>query len=171
MKPVDPVKPFNFLFLLCKAYEREVSYMIEAGIRIPCETPTDWNTKAFPAIKGNGVDVRLVGNFRGLNAMIQKLLLHTEFSDQILRHIPTDTKVFCVINVTSDKEASKLLTIVTNLEHFSFTVMPQVMCNSSALWNILTDGNSRKDSELNFISKLWMILYYTAMMRPNWRRS
>ena len=34
----------------------------------------------------------------------------------------------------------------------SFTVTPQGVCNSSSLWNILTDGNSRIDSQLN-ISK------------------
>ena len=57
-------------FHLRKAYEREISN----GILVLCDTPTDWNTKAFPVIQGNGVDVRLVGDFRG----IKKLLWHKE---------------------------------------------------------------------------------------------
>ena len=56
--------------------------------------------------------------------------------------------------VRVDIEASKLLTIVTNMGCFSFTVMPQVVCNSSALWNILIDGNSRIDSELNILKNM-----------------
>ena len=37
---------------------------------------------------------------------------------------------------------------------FSFTVMAQGGCNSSSLWNILTDGNSRIDSQLNIFKNM-----------------
>ena len=129
--------------------------MIDAGIFVPYETTTDWKTKAFPVVKGNDVDIRLVGDFRGLNAILLKLLWQTELSDQLLGRIQTDAKVFCMINAPSgfhqvevDKEASKLLTIVTNMGRFSFTVMPQGVCNSSALWNILKDCDSRIEPTL-----------------------
>ena len=35
--------------------------MLEGGIIEACEVPTDWNTKAFPVIKGDRVSVCLVG--------------------------------------------------------------------------------------------------------------
>ena len=46
------------------------------------------------------------------------------------------------------EEVSKIMTIVTNYGSFSYKVLPQGVCNSSALWKILTDGNSMLDSEL-----------------------
>ena len=51
-------------------------------------------------------------------------------------------------------EVSKLLTIVTNAGRFSYNVLPQGVCNSSALWNILTDGDSRIDSELGILKNM-----------------
>ena len=54
-----------------------------------------------------------------------------------------------------DPETSKLLTIVTNAGRFSYQVLPQGVCNSSALWNILTDGNSRIDRDLAIL-KIWL---------------
>ena len=74
MKPVNQVKPFDVTFHIRAAYEREIIDMIEAGIIVPCEVPTNWNTKAFPVIKGDGVSIRLVGDFRGLNSVLKKLL-------------------------------------------------------------------------------------------------
>ena len=70
------------------AYEWEVADMLAARILVPCDIPKDWNTKAFHVIKANVVDVRLVGDFRGLNTVIKKLLWHTESPNQLLRHIP-----------------------------------------------------------------------------------
>ena len=45
-------------------------------------------------------------------------------------------------------QVSKLLTTVTNMGGFLFTVMAQGVYNSSSLWNILTDSNSHIASEL-----------------------
>ena len=61
--------------------------------------------------------------------------------------MPTDAKVFCVIDATSgfhqvkvNEASSKLSTVVTNCGHFSFTVVPLEVCISTTLWKILTDG-------------------------------
>ena len=79
----------------------------------------------------------------------------------MLRHIDPQARYFCVIDATTafhqvlvSEEASKLLTIVTNAGRFSYRVLPQGVCNSSALWNILTDGNSRIDSELSILKNM-----------------
>ena len=63
-----------------------------------------------------------------------------------------------------DSETSKLLTIVTNAGRFSYQVLPQGTCNSSALWNILTDGNSRIDSELAILKNMDVYLLYGTDM-------
>ena len=87
--------------------------MLDAGILLPGDVPIDLEYKGFPVIKANGVDVHMIGDFRGLNTVLQKLLWHTE------RHIPTDTKLFSATSrfyqVKVDKQASKLLTIVANM--------------------------------------------------------
>ena len=69
--------------------------MLDAGILVPCDMPTEWYTKV---IKANCADIHLVGDFRGLNAMLKKLLWHTESLYQL---IPPDAKVFAVIDTTS----------------------------------------------------------------------
>ena len=75
--------------------------------------------------------------------------------------------MFCELDTASgfhkvevDKEASKFLIIVTNMGRLSFTVMPQCVCNRSALWNILTNGDSRTDFDLNIIKNMDDFLLY-----------
>ena len=101
---------------------------------------TDWNTKAFPVVKGDGVCCRLVGDWRGLTTVLKKMLWHTESCDQLLRHIPADVRVFAVINATSgyyqlpvDEQSSKLLRIVTNMGRFTYKSLVQGICKSAAL--------------------------------------
>ena len=80
---------------------------------------------------------------------------------------PPDTRVFAVIDTTSgllqvkvDHQASKLLTIVTNMGRFSYRVLPQGICDNSALWNNMTDGDSRIDIQLNLVTNLDEFLVY-----------
>ena len=49
---------------------------------------TAWNTKAFPVAKSDGTSCRLVGDWCGVNKILNKLLLHTENCDQLLYHVP-----------------------------------------------------------------------------------
>ena len=57
------------------------------------------------------------------------------------------------------EESQLLLTITTNMERFTFKSLPQGICNSADLWNLMTDGNSRIDSELNLEKNMddWML--------------
>ena len=161
-RPTAHLKPYDVPFHLRKGFEAELLDMLEAGIIKQCTTHTQWNTKAFPVPKSSDpTKCRIVGDFRKLNDILLKLHWHTESSTQLLRHIDPMSKYFCVIDATSgfhqvpvSPEASKLLTIVTNAGRFSYNVLPQGVCNSSALWNILTDGNSRIDSELQILKNM-----------------
>ena len=49
-------------------------------------------------------------------------------------------------------------------EDFLIKFYPQGTCNSSALWNILTDGNSRIDSELSILKNMDDYLLYGTDM-------
>ena len=161
-KPTGHLKPYNVPFHLRQGFENELLNMIEAGIIEQYTTPTQWNTKAFPVQKSSDPSkCRIVGDFRGLNNVLLKLYWHTESSNQLLRHIDPQARYFCVIDATTafhqvpvSEEASKLLTIVTNAGRFSYRVLSQGVCNSSALWNILTEGNSRINSELSILKNM-----------------
>ena len=75
--------------------------MLSAGIIEKCKVSTKWNTKAFPVPKQDGTSYRVVGDWRGVNNILKKLLHHTESCDQLLRHVPADSKVFAVIDAAS----------------------------------------------------------------------
>ena len=51
------------------------------------------------------------------------------------------------------------MTIVTNMGRFTFKSLPQGISNSASLWNILTDGDARIDTELNIVKNMddWML--------------
>ena len=91
---------------------------------------------------------------------------HTESCDQLLRHVPADSKVFAVIDATSgyhqlqvSEESQELLTIVTNMGRFTFKSLPQGISYAASLRNILTDGNARIDADLNLIKNIddWVL--------------
>ena len=114
---------------------------------------TAWNTKAFPVAKSDGTSCRLVGDWCGVNMILKKLLHHTESCDQLLCHVPADSRVFAVIDAASGyhqlrvhEESQVLLTIFTNMGKFTFKSLTQGISNSAALWNLLTDGDARIDS-------------------------
>ena len=65
------------------------------------EVPSQWASKAFPVIKGNGKDVRIVRDFKTLNKAIERSHWPTESSDQLLRNIESDSKYFVTLDLTS----------------------------------------------------------------------
>ena len=86
-----------------------------------------------------------MGDWCGVNMILKKLLHHTESCDQMLRHVPADSKVFAVIDAASgyhqlrvSEESQELLTIVTNMGQFTFKSLPQGIASAASLWNILT---------------------------------
>ena len=127
---------------------------------------TAWITNTFPVAKGDGTSCMLVGDWCVVNQILKNLLHHTESCDQLLRHVPADSKVFAVIDgarryhqLRVHEVSQELLTIVTNMDSLTFKSLPQGISNSAALWNMLRDGDSRIDSELNIVKNMddWML--------------
>ena len=98
MRPMDHIKLNDVPFHLRAGYEKEVMDMLEAGIIQKCEVANAWNTKAFPVAKSDGTSCRLVGDWRGVNQILKKLLHHTKRCD----HFPADSRVFSVISSNKD---------------------------------------------------------------------
>ena len=94
---MNQINPYDVPFHLRAGYEKEVMDMLEAGIIQKCEVAIAWNTKAFPVAKSVGTSYRLVGDWRGVNQILKKLLHHTYSCDQLLHLVPADSKVFAVI--------------------------------------------------------------------------
>ena len=66
-------KPFDTLFYLRSMYEKEIKRAIDAGHIAPCGLePSDWSSKAFPVVKGDGISCRIVADFKKLNRYIQR---------------------------------------------------------------------------------------------------
>ena len=152
VRPTAHIKPFDTPFHLRKPYEQEIRDAVAGEVLVPCDKPTKWSSKAFAVPKGTPGKVRIVADFRNLNKALKRPVWPTESSGQLLRHIDPDSRVFCSIDATSgyhqirvDKESQELLTIVTQMGRFSYTVTPQGVCSSSDLFNYLTDGTCRFD--------------------------
>ena len=75
---------------------------MDAGILEKCGMePSQWASKAFPVIKGNGKDVCIVSDFEQLNKAIEQPHWPTESSDQLLRNIESDSRFFVTLDLTS----------------------------------------------------------------------
>ena len=142
LRSVSHIKPYDVPFHLHESFQEEICDMLNAGVIEKCEVSTKWNTKAFSVPKQDGSSCRVVGDWRGVNSILRKLLHHTESCDQLLRHVPADSKVFAVIDAASgyhqlcmSEESQELLTIVTNMGRFTFKCLPN--CHKAFLMQLL----------------------------------
>ena len=101
MRPATHIKPYDVPYHLRESFQREICDTLNAGIIERCEVSTQWNTKAFPVAKSDGSSCHVSGDWLGVNSILKKLLHHTESCDQLLRHVPADSKVFSRIDITS----------------------------------------------------------------------
>ena len=149
IKPSFCLNPYDTPHHLRALYETELSACLNAGQIIPCGTePSQWSSKAFPILKGDGKSVRIVTDFKKLNQAIERPVWPTESSGQLLRHIDPEARFFASADMTSgyhqirvNEESSNLLAISTPMGRYKFTVLAQGICSSSDIFNYLTDGN------------------------------
>ena len=156
-------KPFDTPFHLRTMYEKEVKRALDAGHIAPCGLePSQWSSKAFPVVKGDGTSCRIVADFKRLNQYILRPHWPTESADQLLRHIPPDAKYFATMDLTSgyhqiplDEESQNLLVISTPMGRFKYLVLAQGVCSASDIFNFLTDGSIRYEEAK--VSRTWTI--------------
>merc|ERR1712215_121852 len=126
---------------------------LDAGHIAPCGLePSQWSSKAFPVVKGDGTSCRIVADFKRLNQYILRPHWPTESADQLLRHIPPEAKYFATMDLTSgyhqiplDEESQNLLLISTPMGRFKYLVLAQGVYSVSDIFNYLTDGSIRYD--------------------------
>ena len=120
--PTNVGKPFDVPYHLRRPARKEFREMVDAGIVVPNDEPSDWRSQAFPRMKpgSDPPKCRWVTDFRKLNACLKRPIWGAESSSQVLRRVDPEARYFACFDATSgfhqirvSEESSKLMTIVT----------------------------------------------------------
>ena len=149
INPTFCTKPSDTPYHLREMYKSEIKQSLDAGHIAPCGTePSEWSSKAFPVLKGDGTSVRIVADCKSLTRNIQRPVWPTESSNQLLRHIDAGSRFFATMDLTSgyhqipiDKESQDLLVIYPPMGRFKYLVLAQGVYSASDIFNLLTDGS------------------------------
>ena len=128
--------------------------------------PSQWASKAFPVVKGNGKEVRIVSDFKQLNKVIERPHWPTESSDQLLRNIESDSIYFVTLVLTSgyhqvkvEKESRNLLCVSTPSGRYRYTTLAQGVCSAWDMLNYTTDGDMRVNG-IRVVKNMHDLLFY-----------
>ena len=132
--------------------------------------PSQWASKAFPMVKGNGKVVHIVCDFKQLNKAIERPHWPTESSDQLLRNIESDSKFFVTLDLTPgyhqvevDKESRNLLCISTPSGRYRYTPLAQGVCSAGDMFNYTTDGDLRLNG-MRVVKNMDDVLFYHSTL-------
>ena len=133
--------------------------------------PSQWASKAFPVLKGNRKEVRIVSDFKTLNKAIEQPFWPTESSSQLIRNIEPDSRFFVTLDLTSgyhqvkvEKESRNLLVISTPSGRYPYTVLAQGVCSAGDMFNYVTDGYVRVN-EMRVVKNMDdLLLFYHSTL-------
>jgi len=111
--------------------------MLDSGVIVPVNDPTDWISPAFFVMKTDG-SVRLVTDYTKLNTYVQRPVHPFMSSADILRAIKAGSKCFAKLDARSgyfqialDKESSYLTTFLLPSGRYRYTRAPMGLSASS----------------------------------------
>ena len=154
--PVYSARPYDTPYHLRPAFDRELKDMLEAEILEPMGLKeSEWCSRSFPVLKGDGSSVRLVSDFKNVNRCIKRPTHPTDSANQLLRQISPTSRYFCTIDCVAGyhqipitPESSNLLVIATPAGRFRMKVLAQGVSSASDIFNIVTDSSTRLDSNV-----------------------
>merc|ERR1711891_34403 len=161
--PSNVGRPYDIPYHLRRPAQEEFEQMIEAGILIPNDEPSNWRSQAFPRMKpgSDPPKCRWVTDFRKLNSHLKRPIWGAESSSQILRRVDPEAKYFACFDATSGlhqirvcEESSMLMTIVTQYGTYRYTVLGQGICSSQDLFNWITDGGTKLDQDFQVLKNI-----------------
>ena len=161
--PSNVGRPYDIPYHLRGPAQEEFEQMIEAGILIPNDEPSNWRSQAFPRMKpgSDPPKCRWVTDFRKLNSHLKRPIWGAESSSQILRRVDPEARYFACFDATSGfhqirvcDESSKLMTVVTQYGTYRYTVLGQGICSSQDLFNWITDGGTKLDKGFNVLKNI-----------------
>ena len=148
---------------------KEFKAMVDAGIVVPHDEPSEWRSQAFPRMKpgSDPPKARWVTDFRKLNSCLKRPIWGAESSSQVLRHIDPEARFFASFDATSgfhqirvDDASSKLMTIVTQYGTYRYTVLGQGICSAQDLFNYITDGCTKLEEDFKVLKNIDDFLLY-----------
>ena len=89
-------KPFDVPYHLRRPAKKEFKEMVDTGIVVQNDEPSDWRSQAFPRMKpgSDPPKCRWVTDFRKLNACLKRPIWGAESSSQVLRHVDPEARYF-----------------------------------------------------------------------------
>ena len=169
VQPVNVGKCFDVPYHLRCPAMKEFKAMVDAGIVVPHDEPSEWRSQAFPRMKpgSDPPKARWVTDFRKLNSCLKRPIWGAESSSQVLRHIDPEARFFASFDATSgfhqirvDDASSKLMTILTQYGTYRYTVLGQGICSAQDLFNYLTDGCSKLEEDFKVLKNIDDFLLY-----------
>ena len=148
--------------------------MINAGILVPHDKPAEWRSQAFPRMKpgSNPPKARWVTDFRRLNSCLKRPVWGAESSSQVIRQIPPEAKCFASFDATSgfhqirvDESSSRLMTIVTQFDTYSYTVLGHGICSAQDVFKFITDGSNKLDADFKVLKNVDDFLLYGTSLK------
>ena len=135
-------KPFDVPYHLRRPTKKQFKEMVDAGIVVQNDEPSDWRSQAFPRMNPGSDPPKCHWgtDFIQLNACLKRPIWGAESSYQVLRHVYPEARYFACFDATSgfhqievDEESSKLMSIVTQYGTYRYTVLGQGICSSQNL--------------------------------------
>ena len=92
--PSNVDKPVDVPYHLRRPAKKEFKEIVDAGIVVQNEEPSDWRSQAFPRMKPGSDPPKChwVTDFRKLNACLKKPIWGAESSSQVLRHVDPEAR-------------------------------------------------------------------------------
>ena len=97
-------------------------------------------------------EIRLVSDFRRLNAALVRPVYPVESNTQLMRHLEPTAYWFATLDMVSgyhqvavDERDRHLLTVFSTQGRFQYNSLSQGLCSASDLFNYLSDGKVRYD--------------------------
>ena len=120
--------------------EAAINNLLENGIIVRCQEPTDWCSPGFFVPKSDGKSVRLVTDYTKLNSFVQRQVHPFPSVNDIVQAIPSSATIFAKFDAVNgyfqialDEESSKLTTFILPSGRYRYKRIPQGLNASSCL--------------------------------------
>ena len=121
--------------------EAAINNLLENGIIVLCEEPTDWCSPGFFIPKSDGKSVCLVTDYTKLNSFVQRPVHPFPSVNDIVQAIPSSAAIFAKFDavigyfqIALDEESSKLTTFILPSCRYRHRRIPQGLNASSDEW-------------------------------------
>ena len=129
-KPFAQPVPINIPIPSYKQVKEEIKKLVEAGILVPVNEPTEWCSPIVCIPKSEGKGIRICGDFTRVNSYIKRSVYPISSVDNSLAHIQGGM-YFSKIDVKAgfhqiklSKKSQRLTTIITPFGRFIYTGLP-----------------------------------------------